>query len=86
MDAKGKASIIINKVNFDTRLIYHFNEITTDLQITPLLGKKHPYLDPNHLITKYNETYQSTDGQIYRNKLELIAFEHTTYWAPIANY
>jgi hypothetical protein len=79
MDAKGKASISINKVNFDTSSIYHFNEITTDLQITPLLGKKHPNLNPNHLITKCNETYQSTYGQIYRNKLELIAFEHTTY-------
>ncbi len=85
-DTKGAETISMAKVDFDTQLIYNFNGINVDLQIPHVLGNQHPYLHPNHLITKYESSYKSADGKLYWSKLELVAFENTNYWAPIADY
>ncbi|MCH7412470.1 hypothetical protein MM213_03160 [Belliella sp. R4-6] len=86
MDPNAKESMAIARVDFDTRMIYGFNEISQDLQIPHLLGNPHPYLHPNDLIVKYNADYESISGQRYWIKLELIALEYTTYWASINDY
>ncbi|MCH7396707.1 hypothetical protein MM236_01855 [Belliella sp. DSM 107340] len=86
MDPRGKESIGVTRVDFDTRLIYHFNSLGGDLQIHPLLGSPFPYLHPNDLITIYESRYQTNEGKRYWHKLELVAFEHTTYWAPVLDF
>ncbi|MCH7411709.1 hypothetical protein MM239_20145 [Belliella sp. DSM 111904] len=83
MDINAQESMTIARVSFDTRLLYGFNEISTDLQLPNLLGGSHPYLHPNDLIINYHASYEGTNGKKYWIQLDLIAFEHTTYWAPI---
>ncbi|MFD2037355.1 hypothetical protein ACFSKL_21335 [Belliella marina] len=86
MDPRGKESIGVTRVDFDTRLIYHFNSLGGDLQIPHLLGTPHPYLHPNDLITIYESRYEGNDGKSYWSRLELVAFEQTTYWAPVLGF
>ncbi|MGF1638347.1 MAG: hypothetical protein ACFCUU_14825 [Cyclobacteriaceae bacterium] len=85
-DAKGSESISIAHVGFDARLIYNFNSISQDLQIPHLLGNPHPYLHPSDLITKYESTYPNDAGAAYWIRLELVAFDQTTYWVPFSEF
>lgn len=86
MDTRGKESISVARVGFDTRLIYDFNSLGGDLQIHHLLGNPYPYLHPQDLITSYESSYKTNHGERYWSTLKLVVFEYTNYWAPIDGY
>lgn len=84
-DANGHEKILLAEVDFDTRMIYQFNQVAGELRLPELLGDSMG-LGANHLVTKYESRYTDSNGQVYWSKLELEIISPTTYWAPFTDF
>jgi hypothetical protein len=84
-DANGSEIIHLAEVDFDTRLIYAFNQQAQDLRLPDILSQDFR-IGANQLVTKIESTYTDAAGRKYWAKLELETIDPTTYWAPIMDY
>ena len=84
-DPNGSDIIHLAKVDFDTRLIYGFNQQVQELRLPEILGQDF-LLGANQLVTKIESSYTDAAGNKYWSRLELVTIDPTTYWAPIKDY
>jgi hypothetical protein len=84
-DGKGLEKIHLATVDFDPRMIYHFNQYGYDLQLPNLLSQDYR-LGSDQLITQYESKYTDSKGSVYWSKLKLVTLDPTMYWAMYHDY
>jgi hypothetical protein len=84
-EGNGSEIIHLAEVDFDTRLIYTFNQQAQDLRLPDILSQDFR-IGANQLVTKIESTFTDAAGRKYWAKLELETIDPTTYWAPIKDY
>ncbi|WP_192348349.1 hypothetical protein [Algoriphagus sp. Y33] len=84
-DANASEKIHLATVDFDTRLIYLFNQQAKELRLPEILGQTFG-LGYDQLVTKMESSYTDAKGQVYWSKMKLETVDPTTYWAPIKDY
>ncbi|SFU20150.1 hypothetical protein SAMN04489724_0253 [Algoriphagus locisalis] len=80
-EANGKEVIHLATVDFDTRLIYAFNQQAQELRL-PELFSDGLSLGADQLITRIESSYTDSNGKKYWSTLSLETIDPTTYWAP----
>ena len=84
-DPSGIVKVHLAKVDFDTRLIYAFNQQAMELRL-PELFSNGLLLGADQLITQMESYYLDLNGKKYWSNLKLKAIDPTTYWAQIKDY
>lgn len=84
-DPNGKEVIHVAKVDFDTRLIYSFNQQANELRLPEILSQTFGF-GADQLVTQLESSYTDSKGNVYWSKLKLETIDPTTYWAPIKDY
>lgn len=84
-DPNGKEVIHLAKVDFDTRLIFLFNQQAQELRLPEILGQAFG-VGADQLVTQLESSYTDATGKVYWSKLKLETIDPNTYWAPIKDY
>ncbi|MDR7128965.1 hypothetical protein J2X69_001300 [Algoriphagus sp. 4150] len=84
-DSNGLETIHLATVDYDTRLIYAFNQQAQELRLPEILSQVFG-LGHDQLVTRIESSYTDSKGQMYWSKLKLETVDPTTYWGPIKDY